>query len=649
MAVGKKLHHCISKSGSCQVFLRLFQLKGSIFPRAIFIALPCGIISAVLKIGQSRGWFSAVNDLNLLTSAAAWTAFSALLGFLVVFRTSQAYTRFWAGCSATHAMRLDWFNACTMLMAYCRVSKAPPEEVNNFMGRLIRLISIMHAAALAELEEINVDTDNVLDIRAMRHGVLDPRGLDEESRRTIGSSTCKVELIFTWIQMLIVDSVDRGIISPPPPVLASVWNVFIKGMNSFGDALRISFIPFPFPYVQTCDMLLVLHWLMTPVVVLAWVDLYTWSGLLSFLQVFIVQALNLISVEIENPFGVDANDLDSGGMQEEMNGYLTLFARHDLRKIPSLNAEAVEEFDLHLREVQLPLLAAFDTLDVELAESDRKGRDFSRAQIRIKQRRNSISRASVRMSTRPHGAPKRTFKRAGTSTLQGRDADRPVRSVKPDGCAEQRVQEPQLQASSPLMPIQQISSTSVPPPPPSATSMLQPYPPERCAASLDGDSQGRAAQQGGPDIEQPEQPHNDANGCSKHFNLPRIGRPRRPTKTGDVLVMCAPEEDMVATASQATPGSQASAAQATNAQSTVEVHQWQSLDDVHSGQGGNRVQAQARQRPERSGTIISLGWDPPAPTTVSSPTTSGHYTSTGGEERQDTLVDLAAAGVSWRR
>jgi len=456
--------HKAKKLGICLIVTRLFQMNGSIFPPAMAVALPCGVISSVLKFGQHNNWFEAIDNLDLLKNPSAWTVFSALLGFFVVFRTSQAYSRFWAGCTATHGMRMDWFNACTMLMAYCRISKAPEDEVSDFSGRLVRLVSILHAAALAELEEINVDTEKVRDITALSHDVLDPKGLDEESRRTLGESSCKVELIFMWIQMLIVEGVDRKIISPPPPVLSSVCNIFIKGMNSFGDALRMSVIPFPFPYVQTCDMLLVLHWFMTPMVVLAWVDYVIWAGILSFMQVFIIQALNMISVEIENPFGNDANDLDSAGMQQEMNSYLALFSKRGVKNIPHLNADAVKEFDLHLVELHEPLLDAFDTLDVELAKSDRKGRDFSRARIREKQREKQREKITTRVSQRV------SLKMAGTSedSDQGRDT-----------------------------------------PPPPATSTLQPLPPGSVTAPCE---------EGGPDLEQPEQPQRLCSHC--HQPLP---------------------------------------------------------------------------------------------------------------------------------
>lgn len=574
-------------------------MRGSIFLPAMKIAIPCGLISTALKIGQKFGWFHMINDLNLLSTPAAWTSFSALLGFLVVFRTSQSYSRFWAGSSATHAMRMDWFNACSMLMAYCRVSKAPEDDIKDFLGRLIRLVSIMHASALSELEELNTDHEHAEDTTALKHDVLDPKGLDAKSLKSIGGSASRVELIFMWIQMLIVESVDRGIISPPPPVLSAVWGTLVRGMDSFNEALKISFTPFPFPYVQTCDMLLCLHWLMTPVVVLAWVDYITASGLLTALQVFIVQALNLIAVEIENPFGNDANDLASSEMQEEMNNCLTLFAKHDLLEIPRLNANAEDLFNLHLPAPQQPLLDAFHALNIELAVSDRKGRDFSKARIHDPQR-------SADSKLTPGPQHMRTLKSSSTKGVNGHGAVQLHQCLKP---------ETQIQHM-------EAGSTSGPPSSlPPAASVLPPSATEWHRASSASHSQALAGvqpvpyEEDGQDVEQPEQPPHDAGHRSTGFRLARIGQ----TKSE---VMCTPEEEELANINPAMPMSPARMA------------------------GAADPLAGSRHQTNRTGRI-TLGWDPPAPTGAT-PTNSGPCTSAGDRDNNACLVDFAAAGVTFR-
>jgi hypothetical protein len=215
---------------------------------------------------------------------------------------------------------------------------------------------------LAELEEINVPNPSK-DFSAMMYDVIDPVGLDSSSMTALKMSPSKVELLFIWIQILISDAVAKKVIQPPPPMFAGAWSLLSKGLQSFNEALRISFIPFPFPYAQTVDVLLLLHWAMTPLISFSWVPLISWAGLLTFMQVFIVQALNAIACEIENPFGIDANDLDSDVLQDEMNGHLLLLLQNCVRQPPELVANACRDFSDPLLVTRLPLHIAFQDLD----------------------------------------------------------------------------------------------------------------------------------------------------------------------------------------------------------------------------------------------------------------------------------------------
>merc|ERR1712217_367731 len=107
-------------------------------------------------------------------------------------------------------------------------------------------------------------------------------------------------------------------------------------MVAFHDALKISYIPFPFPYAQTCDCLLLVHWIMTPFVTAQWVTSPIWAGVFVLIQVFILWSLNLIAEEIENPFGHDDNDLNGQDMQKEMNRHLLLLLQTDTIRTPEL-------------------------------------------------------------------------------------------------------------------------------------------------------------------------------------------------------------------------------------------------------------------------------------------------------------------------
>merc|ERR1719265_2055108 len=90
---------------------------------------------------------------SVMNNNAIWGGFSFLVGFLVVFRTSQAYSRFWEGATQTHKMGAEWFDACSSLMAFCKHSDADREIILKFQNLLVRLFSMLHAAALGEIED----------------------------------------------------------------------------------------------------------------------------------------------------------------------------------------------------------------------------------------------------------------------------------------------------------------------------------------------------------------------------------------------------------------------------------------------------------------------------------------------------------------
>ena len=97
-------------------------------------------------------------------------------------------------------------------------------------------------------------------------GVIDGTGIDVGSLKALKKAECKVELVFHWIQSIVVSSIDCGIMSAPSPILTRAYSELASGMVKFHDCLKIARIAVPFPYSQATLMLLVMHWLLTPFV-----------------------------------------------------------------------------------------------------------------------------------------------------------------------------------------------------------------------------------------------------------------------------------------------------------------------------------------------------------------------------------------------
>uniref|UniRef100_A0A7S4W6W7 Bestrophin homolog n=1 Tax=Alexandrium monilatum TaxID=311494 RepID=A0A7S4W6W7_9DINO len=323
------------KRGGSHLFARIRRLRGSVFPGAFVVAFPCAACTAAVKLLSDYGLLPGLGEEDsILKNNALWSGLTFLVGFLIVFRTSQAYSRFWDSCTQTHQMRAEWFDACSSIIAFCRFSSAPQEAQMNFQHLLVRLFSMLHAAALAEIEDRS--SDQFDPVEAFRYELLDARALDPESLKTIMECDSRVELLLQWIQQYIVDNVSTGVLSIPPPLLTRAFQELSTGVVAYHGAIKITTIPFPFPYVQTCDILLVMHWLVTPLVVAHWASSVWWGSIFSFMQVFIYWCLNMIAMEIENPFGQDPNDIDCGILQKEFNGHLSMLLQPSTRRLPKL-------------------------------------------------------------------------------------------------------------------------------------------------------------------------------------------------------------------------------------------------------------------------------------------------------------------------
>merc|ERR1712012_841499 len=111
---------------------------------------------------------------------------------------------------------------------------------------------------MGEIEDSNSDMfDNV---QAWKFELLDAAGIDDDSLVAIRESDAKVELVFQWIQQLIVENITqisgeerKGVLDIPPPILSRTFQELANGIVAYNDAIKVSSIPFPFPYAQTCD------------------------------------------------------------------------------------------------------------------------------------------------------------------------------------------------------------------------------------------------------------------------------------------------------------------------------------------------------------------------------------------------------------
>jgi predicted membrane chloride channel (bestrophin family) len=268
-----------------------------------------------------------------------------LVGFLIVFRTSQAYARFWDAVFDTHQMLAQWFDAASSVVAFCRPSRADPKEVTVYLHVTIRLFSLLSSMALADLSDEE-------DIHTQGYDALDIQGMDKQTIIALDDSCCKVELVYQWIAQSIVDGVSTGVIAVPPPITTRAFQQLANGMVSFHDAMKVTVIPFPFPYAQTSVALLIIHWLLCPVVMVAWTSSPTITAIFTFIPVFTLWSMNLIAAEIEQPFSGQANDIDPCELQLRMNTRLLLLLDPLTKASPSLSPTRLSDPETLLQHLQ---------------------------------------------------------------------------------------------------------------------------------------------------------------------------------------------------------------------------------------------------------------------------------------------------------
>eukprot|EP00411_Alexandrium_monilatum_P079723 CAMPEP_0175623556 /NCGR_PEP_ID=MMETSP0096-20121207/69491_1 /TAXON_ID=311494 /ORGANISM="Alexandrium monilatum, Strain CCMP3105" /LENGTH=811 /DNA_ID=CAMNT_0016928819 /DNA_START=1 /DNA_END=2432 /DNA_ORIENTATION=+ len=310
----------------------LCRLSGSCFFRTLPIAILIGGVSSLLELADGSTGFLT----GSLDNTAAYNSFSMLCGFLIIFRTQQSYSRFWEGANCVKKMQSEIFVTGSNLVAFCRTSKKSKGDITDFQTTLIRLLSLLHSVACAQLHgkgSLRIESDS--------NKVLDAQGMESDALWDVEATDSKVELILQWIQSLIVDAHEAGIVNIAPPILSRIYHNLGNMLSAFYGATRLIEVPYPFPYMQTTDLLLIVHCSITPVVMCSFTKHYIWAGIFTFLIELILLCLNMTAVELEDPFGEDLNDLNLHDMQEELNKRLFMLLNPEMCDVPTFSTNAL--------------------------------------------------------------------------------------------------------------------------------------------------------------------------------------------------------------------------------------------------------------------------------------------------------------------
>eukprot|EP00927_Polykrikos_kofoidii_P037736 TRINITY_DN3195_c1_g1_i1.p1 TRINITY_DN3195_c1_g1~~TRINITY_DN3195_c1_g1_i1.p1 ORF type:complete len:612 (+),score=96.95 TRINITY_DN3195_c1_g1_i1:109-1944(+) len=327
----------------------IWQFSGSTIPLAAFFAVP-SCLQAIMWRWLLTRWPDMLSSVGMLTPGIANSCLYAILGLLLGFRTNKAYARFWEGMTLVQQMRAEWFESCSNLMAFSNIplTKEPGNEatkakVMEFQYTLVRLMSLMHGAALRQIGGSCEEFD-----------VLDVHGLDNTSMEYLNDFCSlheinRVEVLLHWIQVLITDNIASGVLVVPPPILTRAYQTLSRGMVNLHDVRKLADIPFPFPLSQMIVVLIMVQCVMTPMLLAAVIDSVVSVPMVTFIPIFGMWSITFIAGQLEQPFGQDANDLPLSNLQFEMNNSLLMLLDESTQRSPRLKKSAIRSVE-KLRE-----------------------------------------------------------------------------------------------------------------------------------------------------------------------------------------------------------------------------------------------------------------------------------------------------------
>lgn len=254
------------------------------------------------RVGVCVAWSAAVAyaHLRLHAGLAIPSTLHSLvglaLGLLLVFRTNASYDRFWEGRKLWGSIVNEGRNLARGASAFLKDDPALSREI-------VRWTAAFPYAAMNSLRgrsdlgppAADLPADEVAEVLAADHTPL------AVARR---------------ISALLAGARDRGLISDYV-MMALDQNVQLL-IDYLGGCERIHKTPIPFAYMVHLRRALVLYCFTLP---FALVGEFGWGTVLdTFLVTYVFFGIEEIGVEIEDPFGVDANDLPLDGICATIEG-----------------------------------------------------------------------------------------------------------------------------------------------------------------------------------------------------------------------------------------------------------------------------------------------------------------------------------------
>ncbi|MEH2111104.1 bestrophin family protein [Nostoc sp.] len=270
---------------------RVLQLKGSVMKAIYRHILWCGAFGFLISLLYH---FDKPVSQPILGSVIP----SIVLGLLLVFRTNTAYERFWEGRKCWGSIVNNVRNLARQI--WVSVDEISPEDKEN------KITALNLLAAFAVTTKLHLRGEAV-------NSELEDLMPSTKYRKLKIMNNPPIEVAF-WIGDYLQQQYNRNCLNSYQ--LTSMQELLNNLVDNLGACERILKTPMPLAYAIHLKQLLILYCFLLPFQIVE--SLGWWTGLISALVGFTVFGIEAIGLEIENPFGYDANDLPLDAICETM-------------------------------------------------------------------------------------------------------------------------------------------------------------------------------------------------------------------------------------------------------------------------------------------------------------------------------------------
>lgn len=267
------------------------QLRGSVIPAVLPRTIACGIFGGLVSLLHYLG-------LPVSMPALASLIPNIVLGLMLVFRTNTAYERFWEGRKLWGSL----VNAVRNLARHIWADVPEPEPDDRAEKQAtMRLLVAFAVATKLHLRQQSVNPELADLLPSSQYFKLKMM------------NNPPLEVAF-WIDDYLQRQYHHDRLNIHQ--LIAMQDLLDLMVDSLGGCERILKTPMPLAYSVHLKQLLLIYCLTLPFQFVA--ESGWWTGLMVALVSFTLFGIEEIGVEIENPFGTDANDLPLDQICETM-------------------------------------------------------------------------------------------------------------------------------------------------------------------------------------------------------------------------------------------------------------------------------------------------------------------------------------------